>query len=254
MLGNNFVTVFHAVTTDLELPLPWPVPVAAPPDAENMILVWGGSSSVGQYALQILRHWGYRKLIATGSPKHHELLKSLGALKVFDYRDPDATKLILDEFGTIPFILDCIGSKDGSVAPIAKIAKKGTKAAILLPIIVKDSTETEEPVYEMDVEKAADWADGVDARGVRTHFYLQVRRNLLVIARTIYSNWDGQNEVFKNELQSTIMPTLLAEGIVKPNSFRIVEGKTMLERAQSALDLLRRKEVSAERLVWRVAE
>ena len=50
------------------------------------------------------------------------------------------------------------------------------------------------------------------------------------------------------------MPTLLAEGIVKPNKFRIVEGKTMLERAQNALDLLRRKEVSAERLVWRVAE
>lgn len=50
------------------------------------------------------------------------------------------------------------------------------------------------------------------------------------------------------------MPKLLAEGIVKPNRFRIVEGKTMLERAQNALDLLRRKEVSAERLVWRVAE
>jgi hypothetical protein len=50
------------------------------------------------------------------------------------------------------------------------------------------------------------------------------------------------------------MPTLLAEGIVKPNTYRIIEGETMLERAQAALDALRRKEVSAERLVWRVAD
>lgn len=50
------------------------------------------------------------------------------------------------------------------------------------------------------------------------------------------------------------MPTLLAEGIVKPNRFRVVEGETLLERAQAALDALRNKEVSGERLVWRVSE
>jgi hypothetical protein len=91
--------------------------------------------------------------------------------------------LILDAFGTIPFILDCIGSKDGSVAPIAKIAKKGSKVAILLPVIVKVASETEEPEFEMDVSKSATWADGVDARGVRTHFYLQVRSIHLAFAR-----------------------------------------------------------------------
>lgn len=171
------------MTTDLGLPLPWPVPTTAPPHAQDAILIWGGSSSVGQYALQILRHWGYRKLIATGSPKNHELIKSLGASQVFDYRDPNVDKLILDAFGTIPFILDCIGSKDGSVAPIAKIAKKGSKVAILLPVIVKAASETEEPEFEMDVSKSATWADGVDARGVRTHFYLQVRSIHLVFAR-----------------------------------------------------------------------
>lgn len=51
-----------------------------------------------------------------------------------------------------------------------------------------------------------------------------------------------------------IVPALLAKGIVKPNRQRIVEGRTLLERAQKALDALRRKEVSGERLVWRVAE
>jgi len=46
---------------------------------------------------------------------------------------------------------------------------------------------------------------------------------------------------------------LLAKGIVKPNKQKIVEGETLLERGQNALDMLRRKEASAERLVWRVS-
>lgn len=50
------------------------------------------------------------------------------------------------------------------------------------------------------------------------------------------------------------MPTLLAKGTVQPNRIKVVEGKTMLERAQKALDALRRKEASGERLVWRIAE
>ena len=55
-------------------------------------------------------------------------------------------------------------------------------------------------------------------------------------------------------LQPEIMPTLLEKGIIKPNRRKIVEGPTLLARAQKALDMLRRKEVSGERLVWRVAD
>jgi hypothetical protein len=63
-----------------------------------------------------------------------------------------------------------------------------------------------------------------------------------------------QNEFFKYHLQSDIMPTMLKEGIVEPNAQRIIEGGTMLERAQKAMDALRRKEASMERLVWRVSD
>ena len=50
------------------------------------------------------------------------------------------------------------------------------------------------------------------------------------------------------------MPTMLKEGIVAPQKQKIVEGATMLDRAQKAMDMLRRKEASMERLVWRVSE
>jgi hypothetical protein len=47
---------------------------------------------------------------------------------------------------------------------------------------------------------------------------------------------------------------MLKSGAIKPNRLMIVEGQTLLERAENALDLLRRKVPSAERLVWRVFE
>lgn len=50
------------------------------------------------------------------------------------------------------------------------------------------------------------------------------------------------------------MPAMLKERIVEPNAQRIIEGKTMLERAQKAMDALRRKEASGERLVWKVSD
>lgn len=241
-LPNNFVSAFHTLVTDFEFELPWPKPEGfVPKDRVTPILIWGGSSSVGQYAIQILKYYGYKSILATASKRNHELLTSYGANKCFDYTDPNVTRTILDYVvskdlnGEIPSILDCIGSLSGSVRPLAKIAQPGSKVAILLPVVVTDATETTVPEYTMDVAASADWARGVEAIGVRTHFYLE-------------------NEFHAEHLQSTIMPEMLRLGIVKPNRQKIVEGKTLLERAQKALDMLRRKEVSGERLVWRVAD
>jgi len=177
-LGNNFVTVFHALTADLGLELPWPKPEGYVPKGKHeAILVWGGSSSVGMFAIQVLRYYGYEKVFTTASKKNHALLKGYGASDVFDYGESDVVEKILKAAGggaKIPLIFDCIGSKAGSVAPISRIAEKKCRMAVLLPIIVKDASETVTPEYMMDVGAAAEWADGVEARGVRTHFYLDV--------------------------------------------------------------------------------
>jgi hypothetical protein len=154
----------------------------------------------------------------------------------------------------VPFILDCIASKYGSLEKIAKIAQKGTKVAALLPVIVKDASDTEAPEYAMDVQASADWVEGVEARGVRTHFYQEVSHKCFCRGTWTYVLTLWQNVFFKTHLQPTIIPTLLAEGVVKPNKQKIIEGKTLLERAQKALDTLRNKAVSGERLVWRISE
>jgi len=182
-LPDNLVTAFHTIKSDLGLSLPWPRPNDySPPDAGTPILIWGGSSSVGQYALQLLRYYGYRNLLTTASKKQHEYLKSIGAAAAFDYNDPDVTRSILryaaNDCGrepAVPLILDCIGSQGGSVAPIAKIAQRRAKIAVLLPIVIRDATEETAPEYSMDVQGSAVWNDGVEASGVRTHYYLNVR-------------------------------------------------------------------------------
>lgn len=190
-VGENFVTVFHAVTYDLGLELPWPRPPNWVPDhAYDGILIWGGASSVGQYALQILSYYGYRNVVTTASKLHTAYLTSLGAKYVYDYKDPDVTLEIQKNYGCcgkcsnnafpcdasppISFVLDCIASQEGSLTPIARLARKGAKVAVLLPVIVRNATDMVAPEYKMDVQGAADWYDGVEVRGVRTHFYLEV--------------------------------------------------------------------------------
>ncbi len=240
-LPNNFVTAYHTIVMDLGLPLPWPKPNDYQSEhSDAPILIWGGSSSVGQYALQVLKYFGYRNLLVTASKKHHNLLRSFGATSIFDYNDPEVVNLMFKsvksiEEPAIPFILDCIGSQSGSVTPISRIAQRGTRVAVLLPVIIRDPTEKETPEYTLDAQATASWAEGVGVFGVRTHFYLD-------------------NLFHAEHLQPIIMPAMLAQGTVQPNKQRVIEGPNMLARAQAALDTLRRKEISGERLVWRVAE
>ncbi|KAI2601958.1 GroES-like protein [Hypoxylon sp. NC1633] len=237
---ENFVTAFNTMSTDLGLPTPWPKPEGyVPPRANERILLWGAASSVGQLTIQVLKFYGYHNLIATASPRHHEFLKKLGAKECFDYRSPTVVDDLLKtqqqgEGPAFPMIVDCIGSQAGSVEPVSKIARSGTTVAVMLPVILKHASEEEVPEYSMDASTSAEWAEGVDVRGVRTFFY-----------------W--KNELFRQKLQSEIMPQMLAAGQVTPNPFRVIEGSSLLERATKALDLLR-KGVSGEKLVWRISE
>lgn len=50
------------------------------------VLIWGGSSSVGTNAIQLLASSGY-EVYTTASKHNHDYCKSLGAAQVFDYKD-----------------------------------------------------------------------------------------------------------------------------------------------------------------------
>lgn len=182
---NNLVTAFHTFSTDLDLPMPWPKPDDyVPPRANDPILIWGAASSVGQYGLQVLKYYGYKQLVAVASPTHHDYLKKLGATYTFSYREPNVVESILKGFPQIPLFLDCIGSQQGSVEPVSQIAPSGSRVAVLLPVILEHASTERAPKYTMDVQGSAKWAEGVETRGVRTHFYTDVSQMRSSMGRT----------------------------------------------------------------------
>ena len=108
--------------------MPTPLqPTSSPID----LLVWGGSSAVGQYVIQFAHLAGLR-VIATSSPKNFELLKSFGADLVFSYSDPETPEKIKEATGgklkhavdcisegeTPSKIAQCFGDEDGVVSII----------------------------------------------------------------------------------------------------------------------------------------
>jgi NADPH:quinone reductase-like Zn-dependent oxidoreductase len=52
---------------------------------ETWIFIYGGSTGVGQFAIQLAKLSGY-KVVTVASPRNHEFLRSLGADAVFDVR------------------------------------------------------------------------------------------------------------------------------------------------------------------------
>ena len=68
------------------------------------VVVLGGSTSVGQYAVQLARLSGYERIVASAGAKHEVLLKSLGASVVVGRHSWDG-----DEDGNVQEFVDALG-------------------------------------------------------------------------------------------------------------------------------------------------
>ncbi|KAG9121588.1 hypothetical protein FRC07_002401 [Ceratobasidium sp. 392] len=61
-----------------------PFPESGPTATGKSIFIFGGSTSVGQFAIQFARIAGFSTIATTASAKHAELLKSFGATHIFE--------------------------------------------------------------------------------------------------------------------------------------------------------------------------
>jgi NADPH:quinone reductase-like Zn-dependent oxidoreductase len=75
------------------------------------LLIWGGASATGHYAIQYAKLAGY-KIIVTASPKHFDRIRALGADVLFDYNDPEVVKKIREATGNkLKYAADCISEE-----------------------------------------------------------------------------------------------------------------------------------------------
>jgi len=73
------------------------------------VLVWGGSSSLGIAAIQLLAGAGYH-VLTTCSPKNMQYLSRLGAHEVFDHTQENVVQQIREAGGSnLKHVFDCVG-------------------------------------------------------------------------------------------------------------------------------------------------
>jgi len=114
-----------------------PFPENGPTASGRPIFILGGSSSVGQYAIQLARIAGFSPIATTASSSHTEFLKSLGATHVFD-RKVDA-KTVQAAFSTpVSLVLDSISilstQKLGIDVLTTPSPATGAHLAVVLPL------------------------------------------------------------------------------------------------------------------------
>ncbi|KAF8804121.1 GroES-like protein [Phlegmacium glaucopus] len=112
--------------------------------AGNPIVIIGGSSSVGQNAIQLAKLSGFSPIITTASPKNAEALKSLGATHVID-RNVSASALAsevssITQNAPVKYAVDSISLADTQQAAYDLLAPGG-QLAIFLLVAVKTTKE-----------------------------------------------------------------------------------------------------------------
>ncbi|KAH9947614.1 chaperonin 10-like protein [Amylocystis lapponica] len=187
--------------------------------AGKPIVVFGGSSSIGQYVLQLARLSGFGPIIATASLHNATLLKSLGATHVLDrHLSADALRAEIAKITSAPVetVYDAVSFPDTQLAAHRVLAPGGTLAIVLDDVIPKEERSSDKTV-------------------VFTFGYVHTPLNRA---------WSIE---FVN-----VLPGLLEEKAIVPNRVEILPGG--LAGIQGGLDRLRKDEVSGKKLVVRPQE
>ncbi|CAN8101809.1 unnamed protein product [Discula destructiva] len=109
------VTGFYHKTGHALAPGPWDVENGGRERGKGKaIVILGGSSSVGQYAIQMARLSGFDRIVTNSSASHIDHLKSLGASVVLDRKTQSKPEDFRDAIGDLPleFVWDSIAEKE----------------------------------------------------------------------------------------------------------------------------------------------
>lgn len=116
--------------------------------SQDEVIIYGASGSIGTTGIQLAKSRGAR-VTAMCSASNFELVSSLGADQVIDYRDPNASRLL----GQYDHIFDAVGKKKNSKSKddLIKHLKQGGRM-----ISVDDSLLKQQQSYLEDLKLLAE--------------------------------------------------------------------------------------------------
>ncbi|RKU47566.1 hypothetical protein DL546_006956 [Coniochaeta pulveracea] len=190
-------------------------PKIGEPKKGKSVLIWGGSSAAGSNGIQMATAAGY-DVITTCSPSNFEYVKSLGAVKAFDYKSLTVTEDVVAELdkGECAGIYMAAGSNAAACQVSAKSKQK---------LFVASSN----PVSPSDVPE-----------GVEAKFTFGTGSGAEMFAETLPATFGG------------FLPEALERGVYKIAPPPRVVNRKGLEGIQEALDIIMKAGgVSATKLV-----
>lgn len=226
----------------LELPQ-----VQIPASNGKVLLVWGGSSSVGASAIQLAVHAGY-EVFATASKRNFNLVKSFGASKLFDYTDKNVIEDIANAIrGRERDYVGAFSAADGNGLPPAafvaeKLGLKGSIVATTNPRVPQEGIPDGVKVLPSALLisyfpcMAAAKADLHLSPDIATQCFEEVGPGLpalLDIGEAVFRKW---------------LPEAMAAGTLKVSPPAKVVGQGP-QVVQEAVDFLRKGSVSGQKLV-----
>lgn len=222
-----FATAVQALFQRLGLPEP-----SEPATSAFPILINGGTSSVGKYSVQLAKLAGLY-VIATGSKRNHELLKSLGADATVDYNDADWIDQIrkLSQDG-LEYAFDCISEVETTKAVAGAISP--TKGGHIVCILPRKNKELPAELTKVKIES--------------TIVYTVFERPLK------YGAFDNCGDATPGdrkfwEKYLGLLPEYLESGKIKPNHVKELGG---LDDIPAGFELHKQGKVSAEKLVYKI--
>ncbi|KAF2657839.1 GroES-like protein [Lophiostoma macrostomum CBS 122681] len=229
-LGTVWFTIGQALFQKLLPPGGITARPFTPAATPTTVLVYGGSTSVGTAALQLLKLAGLRP-ICTCSPRNNDLVRSYGAEEVFDYRDPDcAANIKKATKNNLRFALDCITTKESIGIIYKSIGRAGGRYTSLDPYW--------EATAATRTSIKTNWTLGISMLGRKITWPAPYEREASKEDRDFGEQW------------AHVLQRILDEGLLKPHPLRVKESATW-EDVLSGLAEVKAGTVSGEKLVFR---
>ncbi|EOO00996.1 putative zinc-binding oxidoreductase protein [Phaeoacremonium minimum UCRPA7] len=212
-----------------------PHPMVDPKPNREVLVVWGGSTSVGSNAIQLAIASGY-EVITTASPKNHAYVKRLGASAAFDYKSKTVAKDIIEAVGNRT-LAGAIAIGEGSTNPCIEIVAgcKGKKfvaqaslSGVGVPTTILQAIGM---LFTMNWAKLSTWRKA-KTNGVGYKFL-----------------WGS--DLMANEVGKAIFEDFLPEALARKQFVCAPEPQVVghgLEKVQEALDI-QKNGVSAKKIV-----